>query len=259
MTNLSSYYRVALDAKYKGDAKNTLDKGYVEQQLHEIEKRKPTVLERAPARGAPASTAPDRPRVDVLDLKKIAIPALPKARREILVQPPTRSATTSSTEIARATPRPTPPPVRPEPGTSLQGTKTSRVQIVAAYNLPRINGKVTFTPDLLAGILLGDIRAWNDPAVRILNPGIELPAIPIVVVPPSNDPQLSAALDDYLARSPIWKKRSEAPGETQMEARAGRVERGTRNEWVSPSNGSLFIVSLEQTATNKSLQFTVLR
>ena len=42
---------------------------------------------------------------------------------------------------------------------------------VPAYNVPGISGEVKFTPEALAGIFLGKIQNWNDPAITKVNPG----------------------------------------------------------------------------------------
>src|SRR5246500_3877539 len=42
--------------------------------------------------------------------------------------------------------------------------------VVPAYNIPGVSGEVKFTPDVLAGIFLGRISNWNDPAIAKENP-----------------------------------------------------------------------------------------
>src|SRR5208283_643205 len=36
---------------------------------------------------------------------------------------------------------------------------------VATYNVPGVTGQLNFTPEALAGIFLGTIKKWNDPAI----------------------------------------------------------------------------------------------
>ncbi len=43
-------------------------------------------------------------------------------------------------------------------------------------------GKMKLSPNVLAGIFLGKIKNWNDPAIRTLNPGLALPDKNITVV-----------------------------------------------------------------------------
>ena len=79
MNNLSSYYKVARTANYKGDAANRLEKPEIEQQIQRIENRRPPAVERFHE----SDTHPEQPRTDVLDLKKVVIPALPQTRKDI--------------------------------------------------------------------------------------------------------------------------------------------------------------------------------
>ena len=54
--------------------------------------------------------------------------------------------------------------------------------VVPAYNVPGISGEVKFTPEALAGIFLGKITNWNDPAITKSNPGVNFPNQPIIVI-----------------------------------------------------------------------------
>ena len=52
---------------------------------------------------------------------------------------------------------------------------------VPAYNLPGVRAELRFTPEALAGIFLGTITKWNDPAIAKANPNVTLPDTDIVV------------------------------------------------------------------------------
>ena len=55
--------------------------------------------------------------------------------------------------------------------------------VVPVFNLDGIDaGKLKLTSDIIANIHLGKINKWNDKAIVELNPGVNLPAIPIVVI-----------------------------------------------------------------------------
>ena len=78
--------------------------------------------------------------------------------------------------------------------------------VVATYNLPGVQ-KLKLTPEALAGIFLGKITTWNDPALVKENPGVSLPAVPIVPVHRSDGSGTSFVFSDYLAKvSPEWEK-----------------------------------------------------
>jgi phosphate transport system substrate-binding protein len=55
------------------------------------------------------------------------------------------------------------------------------IGIVPIYNLPGIQ-QLRLSGEVLAGVYLGQIKNWNDPAIAKLNPGINLPSMPIRVV-----------------------------------------------------------------------------
>jgi len=64
-----------------------------------------------------------------------------------------------------------------------------------------------FTADALAGIYLGKITMWNDPAIAKENEGVKLPSAPIVPIHRSDGSGTSYVFTDYLAKvSPEWQK-----------------------------------------------------
>jgi len=78
--------------------------------------------------------------------------------------------------------------------------------VVPTYNIPGVNAELNFTPDALAGIFLGKITKWNDPAIAGANSGVKLPADDIVVVHRSDGSGTSYIWTDYLAKvSDEWK------------------------------------------------------
>ncbi len=76
--------------------------------------------------------------------------------------------------------------------------------VVVSYNLP-VEG-LRLTPETLAGLFLGTITKWNDPALAKDNPGARLPDVPVVIVHRSDGSGTTAIFTDYLAKaSPPWK------------------------------------------------------
>jgi phosphate transport system substrate-binding protein len=62
------------------------------------------------------------------------------------------------------------------------------------------------TPETLAGIFLGTIQKWDDPALAAVNPGARLPSLPVTVIHRSDGSGTTAIFTDYLAKvSPAWK------------------------------------------------------
>lgn len=78
--------------------------------------------------------------------------------------------------------------------------------VVPVYNLPAVTGALRFTPEALAGIFLGTITKWNDPAITTANPQAKLPATDIVVVHRSDGSGTTFVWTDYLTKvSAAWK------------------------------------------------------
>jgi phosphate transport system substrate-binding protein len=78
--------------------------------------------------------------------------------------------------------------------------------VVLTYNLPGVAAKLKFTPEAIAGIFLGKLTKWNDPAIASANAGVKLPATDIVVVHRSDSSGTSFVFTDYLSKvSPDWK------------------------------------------------------
>ncbi len=71
---------------------------------------------------------------------------------------------------------------------------------VPAYNIPGVSGEIKFTPEALAGIFLGKIQNWNDPAIAKVNPGVNFPNQSIIVVHRSDGSGTTYIFTDYLSK-----------------------------------------------------------
>ncbi|PYV17889.1 MAG: phosphate ABC transporter substrate-binding protein PstS [Acidobacteria bacterium] len=79
---------------------------------------------------------------------------------------------------------------------------------VPTYNIPGVKAELKFTPEALAGIFLGKITKWNDPAITGQNSGVELPGADIVVVHRSDGSGTTYIWTDYLSKvSEEWKNK----------------------------------------------------
>lgn len=89
------------------------------------------------------------------------------------------------------------------------------IGIVIIYELPNMKGELRLTGPVLAGIFLGKIKSWNDPAIARLNPDMNLPQLPIQVFHRNEGKGSNYILSDYLAKvSPEFLAaagRSESP------------------------------------------------
>ena len=82
--------------------------------------------------------------------------------------------------------------------------------VVPAYNLEEVKETLRFSGPLLADIFLGNVKKWNDKAIKELNPKVadQLPDKEIVVVHRSDGSGTTYVWVDYLAKvSPEWSKK----------------------------------------------------
>lgn len=85
-----------------------------------------------------------------------------------------------------------------------------------AYNLQGVsNGQLKLTPDTIAGIFLGTIKKWNDPALAADNSGVSLPNQAITVIHRSDGSGTTYIFTDYLSTvSADWKSKTGGPGKS---------------------------------------------
>ena len=79
--------------------------------------------------------------------------------------------------------------------------------VVTVVNIEGVkSGDLTLDGPTLARIFLGEIRSWNDAAIRRLNPNTRLPSQAIVVVRRSDGSGTTFAFTDFLAKVSLdWK------------------------------------------------------
>lgn len=81
--------------------------------------------------------------------------------------------------------------------------------VTPVVNIPGVAaGELRFTPDTLAGIYLGAITQWDDPALQAINPDVALPDLAITVVFRSDGSGTTWIFTNYLDKvSPAWHER----------------------------------------------------
>ena len=108
--------------------------------------------------------------------------------------------------------------------------------VVPVVNVEGIKpGDLVLDGPTLAKIFLGEIKTWNDPAIKKLNPSAKLPAQPIVVVHRSDGSGTTFMFTDYLSKvSADWK--SKVGANTAVEWPVGIGAKG--NEGVANNVGA---------------------
>ena len=81
--------------------------------------------------------------------------------------------------------------------------------VCAIYNVPGVTAQLKLSGSTLAGIFLGNIISWQDPAIERENPGVKLPRAAIIVVHRSDGSGTTSILTGYLTRvSPEWSRKA---------------------------------------------------
>lgn len=97
---------------------------------------------------------------------------------------------------------------RSKQGTSVLHIPTVLGAVVVTYNVPGVGQGLKLTPEVVAGIFLGDITMWNDPKIVAANSGINLPSTPILVAHRSDGSGTTAIFTDYLKKvSKTWEQK----------------------------------------------------
>ncbi len=78
--------------------------------------------------------------------------------------------------------------------------------VAITYNLPGVTDRLQLSPEIVAGIFLGELKTWNAPPIVAMNPQAKLPASAITVVHRSDGSGTTAVFTEYLSRvSAAWK------------------------------------------------------
>lgn len=77
---------------------------------------------------------------------------------------------------------------------------TVLIGIVVVYNVPGTTENIRLSGPVLANIYLGKVVAWNDSEIAKLNPGVNLPALPIQVLHRTEGKGSNYIFSEYLAK-----------------------------------------------------------
>ena len=128
---------------------------------------------------------------------------------------------------------------------------TAAGAVVLAYNLPSVRQPLKLTSDIVANIYMGKITSWNDKQIAAVNPGVTLPAAPILPVHRSDGSGTSYIFTTYLSAVNVpWKEMVGANTSVSWPAGIG----GKGNEGVSglvrQTQGALGYVELAYAKQN---------
>jgi phosphate transport system substrate-binding protein len=124
--------------------------------------------------------------------------------------------------------------------------------VAIIYNLPGVSRQLHISADTLAGIFLGKIGKWNDPAIVQDNPGVSLPSDEIAVVHRSDGSGTTFVFTDYLSLvSADWKSAVGAATAPTWPAGTGKEGSDGVAEMVKGTPNSIGYVELIYATENK--------
>ncbi len=134
----------------------------------------------------------------------------------------------------------------------IQHIPTTLGAVVVTYNVEGLSAPLKLDGPTIAGIYLGKITKWNDPAIADQNAGVTLPSADISVVHRSDGSGTSYVFTDYLSSvSDDWKN---GPGTSKNpqwpEGIGGQGNEGVSQQ-VKQNSNSIGYVELVYTIQNK--------
>jgi phosphate transport system substrate-binding protein len=123
--------------------------------------------------------------------------------------------------------------------------------VVPAYNLSGAPDNLRLTGQVLADIYLGNITAWNDPAIAKLNPGVNLPSTKITPAYRTDGSGDTYAFTDYLSKvSPEFKSKVGVGTEVKFPAGVGGDGSDGLAAAVSKTDGAIGYLTIAYVTSN---------
>lgn len=99
--------------------------------------------------------------------------------------------------------------------------------ITMSYNLSGISN-LKLSPDVIAGIFMGQIKTWDDPKIKAINPGVNLPSTAITVAVRSDSSGTTQNFSLYLEKAApsVWTLGSASTIKWPSTAHAGAQNTG---------------------------------
>jgi phosphate transport system substrate-binding protein len=123
---------------------------------------------------------------------------------------------------------------------------------VPAYNVKGAPSDLKLNGEVLAGIYLGTITQWDDPAIAKLNPGASLPSTKITPVYRSDGSGDTYAFTNYLSTvSPEFKSKVGTSTEVKFPTGVGAEKNDGVSAAISQTDGAIGYVGLAYALSNE--------
>jgi phosphate transport system substrate-binding protein len=112
--------------------------------------------------------------------------------------------------------------------------------ITVSYNLSGVKSGIKLDGPTISKIFLGQIKTWNDPAIKALNPGMSLPSTSITVVHRSDSSGTTAGFTKFLAATdPTWASQVGTDKEVKWPTGTGAAKNAGVAAAVKQTNGAI--------------------
>ncbi len=112
--------------------------------------------------------------------------------------------------------------------------------ITVSYNLSGIKSGMKLDGPTISKIFMGQIKTWNDPAIKALNPGMSLPSTSITVVHRSDSSGTTAGFTKFLAATdPTWASQVGTDKEVKWPTGTGAAKNSGVAAAVKQTSGAI--------------------
>jgi len=123
---------------------------------------------------------------------------------------------------------------------------------VPAYNVKGAPSDLKLNGEVLAGIYLGTITSWDDPAIAKLNPGVSLPSTKITPVYRSDGSGDTYAFTNYLSTvDPEFKSKVGTSTQVKFPTGVGAEKNDGVSAAISQTDGAIGYVGLAYALSNE--------
>ncbi len=130
--------------------------------------------------------------------------------------------------------------------------------VTLTYNIPGVETGLKLTPDIIAGIYLGNITKWNDSRIQAVNAGIQMPDLGIVVARRSDGSGTTDIFTHYLSSvSAEWSSKVGAGTAVKWPVGVGGKGNPGVAGIVKNTKGAIGYVELAYVIQNKMAYATV--
>jgi phosphate transport system substrate-binding protein len=145
-------------------------------------------------------------------------------------------------------------PMTPDQATACKGciqVPWALAATVVSYHVSGVQDKLKLTGPVVAKIFMGQITSWNDPAIKSLNPGVNLPSTHITPVYRTDGSGDSWVFTSYLsAVSPDWKSKVGASTQPAFPTGTGAEKNSGVAAAIQSTDGAIGYVAVSYIAAD---------